>query len=194
MRTRNDTASLFKIITLSTLLVALIGCASTGKGTNDEKRAEIRKSSTATLEKLYEANPAAKEYMRKCAGYATFSSANLNVFFVAAGGGYGLAKDKNSGEITYMNMGEGGVGFGLGAKDYNITMFFMTQDALDKFIESGWAFGANADATAQANEKGGSADGEVYTGDVKVYSMTETGLALQATVKGTKFWVDKHLN
>ncbi|MGB0413833.1 MAG: YSC84-related protein [Coraliomargarita sp.] len=194
MRTCTYIHSLAKTILLSALLTALIGCASTGKGTNDEKRAEIQKSSKSILEALYKANPGTKEYMQKCAGYATFSNANVNLIFVAAGGGYGLAKDKSSGEITYMNMGEGGVGFGLGAKDYSITMFFMTQDALDKFIASGWAFGANADATAQANDKGGSADGEVYTGDVKVYSMTETGLALQATVKGTKFWVDKHLN
>ncbi|NQY32839.1 MAG: hypothetical protein HRT56_06675, partial [Coraliomargarita sp.] len=72
--------------------------------------------------------------------------------------------------------------------------FFRTKDAYERFIDSGWALGANADATAKANEKGASADGEVYSGDVKVYSLTSTGVAIQATVKGTKFWVDKHLN
>jgi hypothetical protein len=29
---------------------------------------------------------------------------------------------------------------------------------------------------------------------VTVYQLTESGLALQATVKGTKFWVDHELN
>ena len=56
------------------------------------------------------------------------------------------------------------------------------------------AIGGNADATAKAGDKGASADGEGYLGGVSVYSMTESGLALQATVKGTKFWVDKALN
>ena len=42
--------------------------------------------------------------------------------------------------------------------------------------------------------KGASAEGEGYLGNVTVYTMTESGLTLQATVKGTKFWVDKELN
>jgi len=182
------------LIILSTLCLGLIGCASTGKGTNSEKREAIRNSSTEILKTLEESHPGSKDDMKKCVGYATFTNANINLIFFAAGGGSGMAKDKSTGEITYMNIGEGGIGLGLGAKDYNITMFFMTKDALDKFISSGWALGANADATAQASEKGGALDGEVYTGDVKVYTTTNTGLALQATVKGTKFWVDKHLN
>jgi len=30
--------------------------------------------------------------------------------------------------------------------------------------------------------------------DVTIYQFTETGLALQATIKGTKFWLDDKLN
>jgi hypothetical protein len=30
--------------------------------------------------------------------------------------------------------------------------------------------------------------------NVTVYQMTETGLALQATIKGTRFWEDEALN
>ena len=48
-----------------------------------------------------------------------------------------------------------------------------------------------SDAAAKAGNKGMSAEGEGYLGNVTVYTMTESGLALQATVKGTKFWVDK---
>ena len=176
------------------LSVTIVGCASSGGGTGDEKRAAIRESSETILEKLYAAKPQAKKDMKSCYGYATFTNANVNLIFVAAGGGYGMAAVKGGGKITYMNVGEGGRGLGLGAKDYDITMFFRTKDAYERFIDSGWALGANADATAKANEKGASADGEVYSGDVKVYSLTRTGVAIQATVKGTKFWVDKHLN
>lgn len=66
--------------------------------------------------------------------------------------------------------------------------------SMDYFIEHGWTAGGNADVTAKAGNKGGSIDGEGYVGSITVYSMTESGLALQATVKGTKFWVDSELN
>jgi hypothetical protein len=31
-------------------------------------------------------------------------------------------------------------------------------------------------------------------GDITIYQMTESGLALQATVNGTKYWKDDELN
>ena len=95
---------------------------------------------------------------------------------------------------TYMNMAEGGVGFGIGAKDYRIVMVFHNEAAMRNFVEQGWTFGGNADAAAKAGTKGKSIEGEAYYGDVTVYTMTESGLALQATVKGTKFWKDDQLN
>ena len=91
-------------------------------------------------------------------------------------------------------MAEGGLGLGLGAKDYRIVMVFHTSEAMRKFVESGWTFGGNADAALKANDKGGAVQGEAYFGGVTVYTFTESGIALQATVKGTKFWVDKALN
>ena len=93
-----------------------------------------------------------------------------------------------------MNMAEGGLGVGVGAKDYRIVMVFHSEDALNHFITSGWALGGNADAAAKAGDKGASIQGESYAGNVTVYTITETGLALQATIKGTKFWVDGQLN
>ena len=55
--------------------------------------------------------------------------------------------------------------------------------------------GGHADAAAVAGDKGGEASGEgdIHEG-ITVYSMTESGLALQATVTGTKYWKDKKLN
>ena len=93
-----------------------------------------------------------------------------------------------------MNMAEGGVGLGIGAKDYRIVMVFHSRKAMDYFEKNGWTAGGNADATAKAGQKGVSVEGEGYLGDITVYTLTESGLSLQATVKGTKFWVDKALN
>ena len=73
-------------------------------------------------------------------------------------------------------------------------MVFHTQDALDRFLENGIAFGAQADATAVADEQGIALGGEITLDNITIYQMTQAGLALQATVKGTRFWQDDELN
>ena len=186
--------SLFKWLPLL-VLVLLGGCVSTSSNeTVAQKRQKVLKMKDEVLTQLYQDKPDVKNQINAAAGYAVFSNANINIIFIAAGGGYGVAKDMKTGQYTYMNMAEGGVGLGIGAKDYRIVMVFHSQKALNQFIESGWTFGGNADAAAKAGDRGGSAQSEAYYGDVTVYTFTEAGLALQATIKGTKFWQDGDLN
>ena len=175
-------------------VLALTSCASMGDGTVAEKRQAILDMQQNALARLYTEKPDTRSQVRDAAGYAVFTNANINVIFFAAGTGYGVVNNQITGTKSYMNMAEGGVGLGLGAKDYRVVMVFHTQKAMSYFIENGWTVGGNADAAAKAGNKGMSAEGEGYLGNVTVYTMTESGLALQATVKGTKFWVDKELN
>jgi lipid-binding SYLF domain-containing protein len=184
-----------KTATLLTLLVlALTGCSPGGKLTNDEKIQAINTMADENLQRLYTEKPSAKDEVKKAAGYAAFSNANVNIIFASAGGGYGVVVDNTTSKKTYMKMGSGGLGLGLGAKDYRQVMIFGTKETMNKFIESGWVFGGHADAAAKTGDKGGEASGEGAIGDVKVYAMTEAGLALQATVTGTKYYKDKELN
>jgi hypothetical protein len=66
---------------------------------------------------------------------------------------------------------------------------------MDKFTESGWDFSGQADANAETSTQGAGAEasGTVIPG-TSIYKITKAGLALQATLQGTKFWVDKDLN
>ena len=187
----NKTTIFFLFAILS---VAMAGCNPGSKLTNAEKRQAIDTMATETLQRLYTEKPSTKEEVDKAIGYAAFSNANINIIFASAGGGYGVVVDKATGAKTYMKMGSGGVGLGLGAKDYRQVLIFNTEEALKGFIESGWEFGGHADAAAKAGDKGGEASGEAMIGDTKVYAMTEAGLALQATVTGTKYWKDDELN
>ena len=43
-------------------------------------------------------------------------------------------------------------------------------------------------------DKGVAVGGELTLDNMTIYQLTETGLALQATVKGTKYWKDESLN
>lgn len=174
--------------------ILLAGCSPGGQLTNAEKRDVINTMADQTIQRLYIKKPSAEEEIKKAAGYAAFSNANINIIFASAGGGYGVVIDNETGDKTYMKMGLGGLGIGLGAKDYRQVMIFNTKATMNQFIDSGWVFGGHADAAAKASDKGGEVSGEGIIGQVKVYSMTETGLALQATVTGTKYWKDSELN
>ncbi|MDO6685897.1 MULTISPECIES: YSC84-related protein [unclassified Agarivorans] len=159
-----------------------------------EDRAEYDKSANETIAKFKQEKPDISSKMSAGVGYAVFSNVGVNLFVISAGGGTGIAVDNASGKKTYMKMGEAGVGFGLGVKDFRALMIFKTRESFDKFVESGWLFGAQADAAATAGDKGGSAEVEGAIGDVQIYQLTEAGLSLEATIKGTKFWQDGDLN
>jgi len=168
------------------------------KGDNpDEKRAAVRKDRDEILAKVYAAHPDTKDKIQKAAGYGTFNNKNLNLFLLSSGHGYGMIVDK-SGKETFMAMGSLGGGVGLGAKDLSVVFIFKNADVMKKFIDSGWQFGGEADATAKAGDKGAAAskEGAADTGAnvFEIYQITDTGVALQATVAGTKYWKDKELN
>lgn len=185
---------LTKII-LSLAIIVIAGCGPRGNLTIAERRQVVIDMEKETLERLYREAPQTKEKIKNAVGYGTFSNANVNLILVSAGGGYGSVVENATGKRTYMKMALGGVGLGLGAKDYRVVMIFRDKVTLDKFLESGWDFGAHADAAAKAGESGGelSGEGDIISG-IEVFSMTEAGLALQATVAGTKYWKDDKLN
>ena len=169
-------------------------CATTvTAGSPAEDRKEYLAMKSKTLSDLYKIKPDVKAQIAKAPGYAVFSNANINVIFASFGGGYGVVQPKGS-KPVYMHMGEVGIGFGLGVKDFRAVFVFHDKATMDKFINSGWEFGAQADAAAKASDKGAAVGGEVVIDGITIYQLTESGLALQATVKGTKFWKNDKLN
>ena len=183
------------ILAVSAMLALLSGCGPSARLPVSERRQIVRDMEAETLERLYEEAPATKKKIKNAAGYGTFANANVNIIFVSAGGGYGVVVDNSTGQRTYMKMALGGVGLGLGVKDYRQVLIFKSKAALRKFVESGWEFGGHADAAAKAGESGGELSSEGVIGaDIEAYSMTKSGLALQATVAGTKYWKDDDLN
>ena len=185
----------FLSIGICTVIALFIGgCATTGGTTPAEQRQSILSMKNEVLTDLYKIKPDVKAQISKAPGYAVFSNANVNLVFASFGGGYGVAKNNKSGKYTYMKMGEVGVGLGLGVKDFRAVFVFHTNESMNNFVEKGWAFGAQADAAAKASDKGAAAGGEITIDNITIYQLTESGLALQATIKGTKFWKDEKLN
>jgi lipid-binding SYLF domain-containing protein len=164
----------------------------------EEKRGKVRQQRDEILAKLYTTHPEAKDKIKKGAGYGAFNNKNMNLFLFASGHGYGVVVDNKTGKETFMAMGALGGGVGLGYKDLSVVFIFKNADVMKKFVDSGWQFGGEADATAKAGEKGAAAskEGGIDTGAnvFEIYQMTDAGVALQATVAGTKYWKDKKLN
>ncbi|MDH5434093.1 MAG: YSC84-related protein [Gammaproteobacteria bacterium] len=171
-----------------------IGCATISGNTPAEQKQSVNKMKNEVLTELFKVKPTTRSQVSNAPGYAVFSNVNVNVVFASFGGGYGYAKNNKTGKVYYMRMGELGFGLGLGAKDFRAVFVFHNRKTFDDFIKYGWSFGGNADAAAKLDEKGGAASAEGVLSDVTVYQFTKNGLALQATLKGTKYWLDEDLN
>ena len=164
--------------------------------TPEEQRKDIQEMRTDTLAKLYEYDPQAESVVKNAAGYAVFSNFGMNLFLISTANGVGVAHDKATGKDTYMKMFSAGVGVGLGVKDFRGIFVFSTKQSFEDFINEGWQAGGQADAAAKAGEEGGESLShalDVGPG-VKLYQITENGLALQATIQGTKYSKDDELN
>ncbi len=182
-----------RIILLLGIVFGLAACANT-KGTVQERQQAVLEMKTEVLNELYEIKPDVNAQLASASGYGVFSNANVNLILASFGGGYGVLRDNRSGQDVYMKMGEVGLDIGAGVKDFRIVMVFHTPEALDRFLDNGLAFGAQADAAAVADDQGGAFGGEVTIDNISIYQMTRAGLALQATIKGTRFWEDEELN
>ena len=160
-----------------------------------ERRAEINKRRSETLAKLYQVHPAAKGKIGAAYGYAVFTNLGVNLVIMSVAGGSGVAHDNKTGRDTYMKMLSGGVGLGLGVKDFRGIFVFKTQKAFRDFVEDGWEAGGHADAIAKSGKDGGAIEGAISVAPgTELYQLTENGLALEATIQGTKYFKDDDLN
>lgn len=185
----------FKMWHVAVLLVAVSLSACATGNTAAEKRASILKMRSQTLAQLYKIKPGSRERIRNAYGYGVFSNVGVNVILLSAGGGWGVVHNNHTGKNTYMRMASGGVGIGLGVKDFRGVFVFDNKSKFDWFVNNGWDASGQADAAAKASDKGGAWAGSVDVAPgIHLYQITESGLALQATVQGTKYWKADELN
>lgn len=161
----------------------------------EEKQAKARKKANETLQRLYKAKPSAQAAIKSAAGYAVFNSGGAKILVAGAGRGSGIAVHNGTQKVVYMKMREIQAGLGMGVKKFSTIFVFENADALQKFINSGWEFGGQTTAAAKSGDGGGSLQGAVSVSPgVWMYQMTDKGLALELTGKGTKYFKDDDLN
>jgi lipid-binding SYLF domain-containing protein len=185
----------FRTIVTSLAVIALAGALAFAKDSPEAKREKTRKMATAALKDLYKLQPTAQELIRESAGYAVFNNMGTHLFLLSTARGAGIAVNSKTKHDTFMKMISGGAGLGIGIKDYRVVFVFETEQSLAKFLDSGWAGSAEADAAAKTSKSGGAYSGATMVApDVWVYQITKKGLALQLTLQGTKYYKDDDLN
>ena len=184
------------------LIASLVGVIAVGAFAADdekekeEERTEIRQMTQDTLTRLYKAQPAAKTAVEKGYGYAVFSNTGVKILLAGSGKGKGLAVNNKTKNETFMKMLEVQAGLGIGVKKFRVVFVFENQKAFESFVNSGWEFGGQTSAAAKTSpEKGGSMQGAASVSEgVWMYQLTDKGLALEITAKGTKYSKDDDLN
>ena len=186
-----------KLRTIAALL-AIAGLAAgiaSAKDSPDQRRDKIRKMADATLKDLYKLQPASQGAIQKAAGYAVFNNMGTNVLLLSTARGAGIAVNSKTKQDNFMKMISAGAGLGVGVKDYRVIFVFENDQALAKFIDSGWSGETQADAAAKTGTSGGAYSGAASVSPgVWVYQITKKGLALQLTLQGTKYSKNDDLN
>ncbi len=148
-----------------------------------------------TLARLYKAKPSTKKPVSKSAGYAVFSNFGTKILLIGGGTSKGIVFDKKTKKETFMKMIEAQAGIGLGVKKFRLVWVFENRKDLTDFINSGWEFGGQTSAAAKLGDEGGAFAGAMSVSPgVWLYQLTDDGLALELTGKGTKYYKDDDLN
>lgn len=175
--------------------IALARPAFLDKRPGETQRQDILKSSSEVLTKLYGTQPEAKKTVEGAYGYATFTNVGVKILFAGSGTGRGVAVSNKTGQKTFMNMAELQAGLGIGVKKFSLVWVFANEKAFNDFVNSGWEIGGQASAAAKAGDKGGAYQGAMQIAEgIWLYQMTDAGLAVELTAKGTKYYKDNDLN
>jgi lipid-binding SYLF domain-containing protein len=189
---------LVAVLLLAVLMFSGFWDAKSKKELKQEKMDAIKERMIAnneTLQLLYKYAPDSRDMVLRSYGYATFTNVGVNIIIFSAEGGKGMAHNNRTGRNTYMNMASGGIGLGLGVKDFRAVFLFENKKVFDTFVNSGWEANAQADAAAKVGKEGGALNAAITVAPgIRLYKLTQNGLAIQATIQGTKYWKDSDLN
>ncbi len=196
MRSKVSKAALFfiAVIIMAGSFVVTPGFAD-DESKHQKEREEINQAVSETLNQLYSLIPQSRDDIKGAYGYAVFSNFGMKILLFGGGKGKGLAVNNKTGNEIYMKMLELQAGLGMGIKTFKVIFVFANHRVFDEFVNSGWELGGQATAAAQLDGEGASIAGAMSVSPgVWMYQITDDGLALELTAKGTKYMKDDDLN
>jgi len=158
----------------------------------EEKKAEREarlKLSADGLDRLYKAQPEARQAVEKAAGYAVFDVTSTYAILFVGQRGKGVLFDNQTKKPTYMSSLRAGTGPGIGRQRVYQVFVFKVKGAMEQFVLAG---GTGGDVSASVST---GKDGSVrsFNPHIDIYQISESGMALQASWGGTVYSVDRQL-
>jgi len=159
-----------------------------------QKREATIKMAKTGLDALLKQNPAVQKEIDVAAGYAVFSTKNVNVVLIVVARGEGVLYDKRRKEPIFMDSLKTGEGLGAGYQDQYQVAIFKSPKAIDQFLLTsidGQKGGIDVDANFSAGSGG---EIRSFNPDITFYTVGLSGYDLQANYGGTLYLVDQQLN
>jgi lipid-binding SYLF domain-containing protein len=149
-------------------------------------KAQIDQGVHATVQEFYQLNPMHKDLVARAKGALVFPKVTKGG--VGVGGQFGegalLINGKNAG---YYSVSSASVGLTLGLAKHKEVILFMTQEALDKFMNShGWSIGADTGVAVLSKGAGGQYDTQTLQRPILAFVFGEKGLIGDISLEGTK--------
>ncbi len=171
-------------------LTALAGVGLTagcGNGIGSPGSAVIDNRVDATMNYLYSTYPNTRDLANKSVGQLVMPLITEAGF--GFGGGYGRGALRVSGTtVDYYSATKGSFGLQIGAQQFAHVLFFMTDDALQRFRRSsGWAAGADVEYVISDRADNLRAETTTSTAPVVALIFGQAGLMVGATLEGVKY-------
>jgi hypothetical protein len=177
------------------VLVSAFGCAAPKGETPQAQRDYALSMKDRALDTVYAKRPEAKSAVESAPGYMAIEGIAWGVGFLGSGGGYGVAVDNATKQVTYVRLFHMMPGFGIAGKGYKELVVFEDAETFKKFATGKWDTGGNAEAAFNFGDTGGSALASgSFDKKVKVYEVTSDGIVLRASIPISKYSWDKKLN
>lgn len=173
----------FACFAASLFAVSLLagGCAST-PDTEQEKEA-LHGSAESALTQMTQKDPSLKNVIDKAYGYAIFPDVGKAGAIVGGASGVGEVYEQGK-FIGRARLTQGSVGATLGAQTFRELIVFQNKNALQKFKNNEFSFGANASAIAIKQGAGATAN---FADGVAVFTMPVGGAMIDLSLSGQQF-------
>ena len=194
--------SCLKYVAVSVLIAMLtMGCQSAGQDGKPLTPAEIIQKRDGTLkmakmglDALVKQKPEVQKEIDEAAGYAVFTTTNVNIVLLVVARGEGVLFDKRRKDPIFMQTLKTGEGLGAGYQNQYQVVIFKTPTAIDQFLLAsidGQRGGVDVDANFSAGSGGTIRS---FNPEITFYTVGLSGYDLQANYGGTLYLVDQQLN
>jgi lipid-binding SYLF domain-containing protein len=148
--------------------------------------AEIDERVHVAMRQFYELNTQHKDLVARAKGVLVFPK--ITKGGVGVGGQFGEGALRIDGkDVGYYSISSASVGLTLGLAKHKEVILFMTQEALDKFVNShGWSIGADTGVAVLSKGAGGDYDTQTLQRPILGFVFGEKGLIGDASLEGSK--------